>query len=79
MESFDYMNFLGEINMKTAEIELCVYEECMYTSACLDNKSECLPTCHSDPDKHGTTRHKLEGDGQFIAVYFGKLVRSPSP
>ena len=29
-----------------------------------------------DEDRHGTTREKHEGDGNFRQVFFGRLVRS---
>ena len=32
-------------------------------------------TLQADPDKHGTTREKTEGDGEFDEVWFGRLVR----
>ena len=30
----------------------------------------------TDEDRHGTTREKHEGDGNFRQVFFGRLVRS---
>ncbi|EKM54553.1 uncharacterized protein PHACADRAFT_196984 [Phanerochaete carnosa HHB-10118-sp] len=60
VESFAWMDFLGEINMRNPEITLCVFEEC------------------EDPDKHGTTRHKHEGDGSFVEIFFGRLIEEGS-
>ena len=33
-------------------------------------------TLFTDDDRHGTTREKHEGDGNFRQVFFGRLVRS---
>ncbi|EMD37313.1 hypothetical protein CERSUDRAFT_153886 [Gelatoporia subvermispora B] len=59
VESFSYMDFLGKIDMKTPEITMVVYEELGMLS---------------DDDKHGTTREKHEGDGEFREVFFGRLI-----
>lgn len=75
IETFDYMDMLGEINMKTPDITLCVFEECkrQFLYVCLGLR---MLTKILDPDKHGTTRPKNEGDGNFMEVFFGRLVRS---
>ena len=76
IESFAYMGFLGKIDMKTPDITLTCFEECvLYISPLL-----CIQCNISypfiDEDRHGTTREKHEGDGNFRQVFFGRLVRS---
>lgn len=75
MESFAYMDLLGEITMKNPDIILTVFEECKHNILvqCSPRGTEDAST---DVDKHGTTRHKHEGDGHFVEVFFGRLVRS---
>lgn len=71
VESFAFMDFLGKIEMKTPEITLCVFEECTYSCSALGSWAYMA----TDPFRRGVTRHKHEGDGQFLEVYFGRLVR----
>ncbi|KAL1942032.1 hypothetical protein VTO73DRAFT_6562 [Trametes versicolor] len=54
VESFDYMDWQGKIDMKHAEVTLFCLEEYR--------------------DKHGTTRPRDEGDGDFEEVWFGRLI-----
>ncbi|KAI0665934.1 tRNA guanosine-2'-O-methyltransferase [Trametes maxima] len=56
VESFEYMDFQGKIEMKNPDITL----------ACLEEYK----------DKHGTTRPKEEGDGEFEEVWFGRLIET---
>ncbi|KAI0821690.1 tRNA guanosine-2'-O-methyltransferase [Trametes gibbosa] len=58
VESFDYMDWQGKIDMKNPEVTLVCYEEYR--------------------DKHGTTRPKDEGDGEFEEVWFGRLIETGS-
>lgn len=69
------MAFMGKIEMKNPEIILGCFEECeLICSAHSPPNSQRL----LDPDKHGYTRSKHEGDGQFIEVFFGRLVCFPT-
>ena len=75
IESFAYMGFLGKIDMKTPDITLTCFEECVSILPLYwfrYNVSYPL----IDEDRHGTTREKYEGDGNFRQVFFGRLVRS---
>lgn len=69
------MGFLGKIDMKTPDITLTCFEECVYISRlhCIRYNISYL---FIDEDRHGTTRRKHEGDGHFRQVFFGRLVRS---
>ncbi|EPQ57163.1 tRNA guanosine-2'-O-methyltransferase [Gloeophyllum trabeum ATCC 11539] len=58
VESFSYMDFQGEIDMKNPDIILGCFEEY--------------------PSRSGTTREKHEGDGDFIQVWFGRLIEDGS-
>ncbi|KAL1744769.1 S-adenosyl-L-methionine-dependent methyltransferase [Schizophyllum fasciatum] len=63
VESFGYMDMLGKIDLKNPEIVMTVYEEC---------------AIHTDKRRDDTPRDKLEGDGKFLQVYFGRLVQEGS-
>lgn len=76
IESFAYMGFLGKIDMKNPDINLTVFEECKWESN-LKACSDLTIFCHPDDERHGTTRVKHEGDGQFREVFFGRLVCPP--
>ncbi|KAL1695610.1 hypothetical protein GGG16DRAFT_45197 [Schizophyllum commune] len=72
VESFGYMDMLGKIDLKNPEIVMTVYEEC----------SSALVTHHIfsplDKRRDDTPRDRLEGDGHFMQVYFGRLVQEGS-
>ena len=74
IESFSYMAFLGKIDMKTPDITLTCFEECVYVYITFRSNISYPPFI--DEDRHGTTRKKYEGDGDFRQVFFGRLVRS---
>ncbi|KAJ6609865.1 RNA methylase [Mycena sp. CBHHK59/15] len=59
VESFDYMGFLGKIDLKNPALTLGCFEECV-----LDDLSADLP--------------RLERDGRFRQVYFGRLIAEGS-
>lgn len=71
------MDFRGKIEMKNPDITLACFEECMRICPRPPNHSDAPMS--EDPDKHGTTREKTEGDGEFDEVWFGRLVRSILP
>jgi len=74
VEEFKYMGLRGKIDLKTPNITFNVFEECKICFIPV----ELLYLCVADAD-HGrqTLRHKHEGDGDFIHVYFGRLVGLP--
>ena len=47
---------------------------CVYFNLILHQVQYFMPCI--DEDRHGTTRKKHEGDGDFRQVFFGRLVRS---
>ncbi|KIK67133.1 hypothetical protein GYMLUDRAFT_155754 [Collybiopsis luxurians FD-317 M1] len=59
IESFSYMGFMGQIDMKNPELSLGCFEE-------------------SDDSHVGKTGERHEGDGNFLQVYFGRLIEDGS-
>ncbi|KIJ49558.1 hypothetical protein M422DRAFT_161287 [Sphaerobolus stellatus SS14] len=59
VEGFSYMALEGRIDMQNPELELCVFEECA-------SREYLSFVC--------VTRPRYEGDGDFIEVWFGRLI-----
>lgn len=76
VESFSYMGWLGKIDMKTPEVTLSCFEECRTQ---LFVSPSVMLTKIADSDKRGSPaspRHRHDGDGDCVSIYFGRLVCS---
>jgi tRNA (guanine10-N2)-methyltransferase len=73
IQSFAYMDWKGQINMKNPEVVLTYIEECQ--SVYMLGKKTFLST-DIDPVKEAKTWRKYENDGKFLHAYFGRQVLS---